>query len=234
MAGFQGSSTRRSIQEAIAAAIEAERRDMFTVLPAKVAGYDAAKQNGGMQPALKQTFGDKELTAPELQSVPVLHPRGGGFGMHFPMQAGDPVTLLFASRSRDTFQKDGQDISNAPGRMHDLSDAVAIPGGYPDDSPMTGVNGSDFFVGSNDGKKGTKVTPAGEVSLTGGPSGSGKVVVTPDGKVDMRGENGDSLLQIMRDFMTVFNAHLNGAATVDAGSVAAVNVLIGKLDGIKA
>ncbi|MEP9376213.1 Gp138 family membrane-puncturing spike protein [Aquabacter sp. CN5-332] len=234
MAGYQGSSTRRSLQEAIAAIIEAERRDMFTALPARVTAYDPGKQNGGMQPALKQTFGDQELTAPELQSVPLLHPRGGGFGIHFPMQAGDPVTLLFAGRSRDAFQSEGQSISNAPGRMHDLSDAVAIPGGYPDDAPMTGVNGTDFFAGSNDGKKGAKVTPGGKVSLTGGASGADKVIISAEGKIDLKGETGDSLLQIFRDFMVVFNAHLNGGAAVDSAYQAQVTALIAKLDGIKA
>lgn len=234
MAGFQGTSTRRDFVESLAAMIEAERRDMFTTLPGKIVSYDPASQTAAIQPALTMAFGDKTLQAPVLQGVPVKHPRGGGYGVHFPLKAGDPVELQFASRSRDPFQSDGGDINNAPGRMNSLSDATAYPGGYPDDRPMTGVDGSSFFSGSEDGKKGTKVGEDGTVSLVGGPSGSEKLMVTPDGKIDLKGESGVSLLQIIRDFLVTFRDHTNTGAPVDAPFVTAANELIAKLDGMKA
>lgn len=234
MAGYQGTATRRDFVESLSAAIEAERRDLYTTLPGTIVSYDPATQTAQVQPALKMRFGDRELQAPVLQSVPVKHPRGGGYGVHFPLKPGDPVELSFATRARDPFQAEGGAIDGAPGRMHSLSDATAYPGGYPDARPMQGVDGSTFFAGSDDGKRGTRVGEDGTVALVGGPSGSEKLTVTPDGRVDLKGESGDSLLQIIRDFLVVFRDHTNTGAPVDAPFRDAANVLIAKIDGMKA
>jgi|GEM_PF-3469230 len=233
MAGYQGTSTRNNGGEALAAVVESERRDMHTSLPGKAVSYDG--KTVSVTPALKQTFGDKELTAPTLQKVPVMQMQGGGFGVRVPIKNGDPMTLFFSSRSRDAFQKDGADISNAPGRMNDLSDGLAFPGGAPDsDTAFNDVPADQFHMGSTDGKRGMRASPDGNVSLKGGPSGSDKIVVTPDGKVDMKSENGESLMQLMKETLELIRDHLTKGVPMDAQYVEKAQKLIDRLGDMRA
>lgn len=234
MAGFQGTSTRKNGHEALSAAIEAERREINTVLDGTIVSYDRATQMATIQPKLKRKFGDKELTAPPLEKIKVVQAKGGGHGVHVDLAAGDPVTLHFRQRNTDTSQTDGGDAEGAPGRMNDLSDAVAIPGGGPDSAVQTNMPAGGAHFGSNDGKKGIQTRADGSSAIVGGPSGADKLVVSAAGKVDLKSESGDSLLQIIRDFLVAFRDHTNGGAPMAAPFIATANALIGKIDGMKA
>jgi hypothetical protein len=53
-------------------------------------------------------------------------PAGGGFGMHDDLKAGDPVVAHARMRNTDASQTDGSDADAAPGRMHHMSDSIAL------------------------------------------------------------------------------------------------------------
>ena len=233
MAGYQGTSTRRDDIEAFASGSEADRRDLITSVKGTVVAYDAASQTATVRPAYRQKIGGNWIDAPDLIGVPVHHPRGGGYAVHFPVKPGNAVTLTAMMRPLDGWQADGSAHDGAPGLMHDWSNMVAVPGGEPDTKPLPATVTNGYWGGSDDGKKGVSVEDGGKVALRGGPGGTDKLVITPAGKVDLKGENGDGLMAIIRDFLTIYRAHKNATQPMDAGDIAAADLLIARIDAIK-
>lgn len=233
MAGYQGTSTRNHPHEGLASATEAERREINTTLDGEVVSYNRATQRATIQPKLERKFGDKTLKAPALQEIKVAMPGGGGFGVHYDLQTGDPVVLHVRQRSTDGSQTEGGDADGAPGRMHDLSDAIAYPGGGPDANTMTNMPAGGAHFGSKDGKKGMQTRADGSTAIVGGPNGTDALQVKPTGQVDLKGPNGDSVLDVVRAALVLIRDHLNGGAATDSASQVAANQLIAKIDGIK-
>lgn len=233
MAGYQGTSTRKNGHEALAAAIEAERREINTTVDGEVVTYSRATQRAKVQPKIERKFGDKTLKAPALEEIKVAMPGGGGYGVHYDLKPGDPVVLHVRQRNTDTSQTDGGDADGSPGRMHDLSDAIAYPGGGEDGRVMTNMPEGGAHYGSDDGKKGMQTRADGSTAIVGGPNGTDALQVKPTGQVDLKGPNGDSVLDVLRDALILIRDHLNSGAPTDAASQAQANVLIAKLAAIK-
>lgn len=234
MAGYQGTSTRRNGHEALSAVIEAERREINTVLDGIIVTYDRDTQLATVQPKLTRKFGDKELTAPALEKIKVVQAKGGGHGVHVDLAPGDPVSLHFRQRSTDASQTDGTDANGAPGRMNDLSDAVAFPGGGDDAKTQTNMPAGGAHFGKNDGKAGLQTRADGSAAIVGGPNGTEKITVNPAGKIDIKGEDGDSLLQIIKDLATTFRDHTNATGAMDSPFVTAANAIIARINTMKA
>lgn len=232
MAGYQGNATRKDFMEFIAGSVEAGIREVNTTFDATIVSYDRTTQLATIQPKLKRKFGDKELTAPPLEKVRISMPAGGGFGVHYDMQPGDPVVGHARMRNTDTSQGDGSDANAAPGRMHDLSDSIAFPGGGADTVKMDNMPAGGAHFGSKDGKSGLQTRVGGSSAIVGGPSGSDKLTVSAAGKIDLKGENGDSLFQIIRDLAEVFRNHTNAGDPLDSPYVAAADAIIARLDAI--
>lgn len=231
MAGHQGTSTRKNPVEGLFAATEAERREINTTLDGVIVSYDRATQRATIRPKLERKFGDKTLQAPNLQEIKVVQQNGGGFGVHVDLKPGDPVTVHFRQRSVDKSQSDGSDTNGAPGRMHDLSDAIAYPGGGEDSKVMTNMPAGGAHFGAADGKKGMQSRADGTTALVGG-NGTDAVTVGPTGLIDMKGPNGDSLFQIIRYLATTFRNHTNAGDPLDSPYVAAADAIIARLDAI--
>jgi hypothetical protein len=232
MAGYQGTSTRRDPHEALAAMTEAARRGINTTLPGTIVSYDPARQKATVKPRLKQKFGDTTLDAPDLLEVPVQFPRAGGFILHKPPAAGDEVTLHFAQRSLEPPVDSGEASDGYPARMHDMSDAVAVPAAHSKAKELPNLPADKLHLGSEDGKKGMQVGKDGKVALVGGPDGGEKIVVDQaTGKVDMKA-NGESLSAILRDFVTVFRDHLHATVPMDSPYIATANALLARLNSM--
>jgi hypothetical protein len=233
MAGYQGTSTRRDDIEAFASGSESDRRDLVTSVKGVIVTYDAASQTATVKPAYRQKIGGKMMDAPDLIKVPVQHPRGGGYAIHMPVKPGNAVTLTAMMRPLDGWQADGSAHDGAPGLMHDWSNMVAVPGGEPDTKPLPAAVTGGYWGGSEDGKKGVSVEDGGKVALRGGPGGTDKLVITPTGKVDLKGENGDGLMAIIRDLATIYRDHVNATQPMDAPDILAANAIIARIDAIK-
>lgn len=233
MAGHQGTSTRKNPVEGLFAATEAERREINTTLDGVIVSYDRATQRGTIQPKLERKFGDKTLKAPPLQEIKIVQQNGGGFGVHVDLKPGDPVTVHIRQRSVDKSQTDGSDTNGAPGRMHDLSDAIAYPGGGEDSKVMTNMPAGGAHFGAADGKKGLQTRADGSTAIVGGADGSDKLTVTPAGKVDLTA-GGESLMQILVDVVTLLRDHTNGGAPMSAPNIAAANAILARIGNIKA
>lgn len=116
---------------------EALRHSIHVSMPGRVEKYDSATQKADVKPLVNSLIatreGDELLEEfSVIPSVPVLFLRGGGFFVSVPIAKGDLVTLLFSDRSIDKYLA-GRGALTDPDdfRTHALTDAAAIPGGYP-------------------------------------------------------------------------------------------------------
>lgn len=127
-----------SVEDALRGALEGWQSNLWTALPAVVLSFSPALMTVDVQPTVMAkikrpdgTFYD--LALPELQSVPVIFPGGGGYTLTFPIAAGDECLCVIASRCIDMWWYYGlapntfAQPQNDP-RMHNLSDAFALVG----------------------------------------------------------------------------------------------------------
>lgn len=113
---------------------DARLAQVWTALPGIVKGVDLSRQTLSVQPAIQGTLtsqkGQKSektnVNLPLLVDVPIVWPRAGGFACTLPVQAGDEVLVVFASRCIDSWWQSGGVGAQAELRMHDLSDGFAI------------------------------------------------------------------------------------------------------------
>lgn len=147
-----------TLAEVIRRGMDARIADIHVALPGRVESYDVATQKANVQPLLKRVIasedGEEVLRMPVINDVPVIFPRGGGFFLSFPIQAGDHVLLIMNERSIDKWVvNDGGEVNPDDLRMHDLSDAVAYPGFYPFTKSVDDAHASNLVIGKDGGKQ---------------------------------------------------------------------------------
>lgn len=129
-------------------------RDVRVAIPATVQRYDASKQVIDAAPQIKDLYEAADgtmqpLELPVVCNVKVLFPRAGGFSIVLPISVGDPVQLLINDRSIDAWQSNGGLQSPSDARRHDLSDAVAVLGMFPDNAALSDVDTSVITIGKD-------------------------------------------------------------------------------------
>jgi hypothetical protein len=144
-------------QEVLRVAIEYSLSDLHTALPGRIETYDPATQKANVKPLIKRlvaTQSGEELIEelPIIPQVPVVFPRTTAFHITFPVEAGDHVLLVFNERSIDNFVAgDGEDTDPDEFRMHDLTDAVALLGFYPDSKAIAEPSADSLVLGHAEG-----------------------------------------------------------------------------------
>ena len=157
-------SSTPSLEKVIQRAIDASIADVHTAIPGIVVEYDAATQKAKIQPAIKRKYLDGGLVSlPQLTNVPVVMPRAGKAIVHLLVKKDDVVLVVFSERSVDKWLSQGGVVDPLDARRHDLSDAFAIPGGYPFSDPAT-VSDPDALTVRNDQAE-MKVLAGGKFSL---------------------------------------------------------------------
>ena len=156
---------RPTMAKVIQTAIEARLCNMHTCLPGIVTAYDSETQKATVQPEIRRQYinGDT-VDLPAIQDVPIVWPRGGGAVLHFPLAVGDQVLLVFSERSVDEWKEEGGQVLPEEFRKFDLSDAFAIPGGYPFNNPSE-VDGKNVQL--KYGNAELKMTQGGKFNLKG-------------------------------------------------------------------
>ncbi len=150
------------------------QQKVWTALPGVVQKYDATTQQADVKPSVVGFFqcidGEEPHELPVIAGVPVVHPSGGGFFASFPLQAGDPVLLVFAAREIDTWKTSGPGVVRAAdNRMHHLTDAFAMPGGRPPTAPLKEASAEDLVIGKEGGAT-VRVKVDGTVAIKPGGS----------------------------------------------------------------
>ena len=139
--------------------------------PATVVSYDRGSQTITAQLLFQNKYLDGSFDAPPIISrVPVVFPRAGNAFISFPLKQGDHVVLVFSDRSIEKWQPSGASNYPEDTRQHDLTDAFAIPGGYPESKPSQIANGDDLIVSNALGQGGTEARfkPNGHVQILNG------------------------------------------------------------------
>ena len=164
-----------TLAQVIRDAIEARLLDVHTAMPATIVSYDAAKQKASVQPVLQKKYASgKVVTLPVITNVPVVMPRANKAFISLPLKAGDHVLLIFSERSIDRWaQKGGVTDPNDP-RKFSLSDAFAIPGGYPFSDVVAG-SATDLII-END---------------------NAQIQLKPSGKFKVNKKGGDELFDLL-------------------------------------
>jgi len=138
-------------QTATGAQIKSALLDVHTALPGIIISFDPDTRTATVQPAIQRVFlspesGEQAPTnLPPCVDVPVYFPSGGGFELTFPVAAGDHCLLIFAERCIDSWFVAGQPAPPDDYRQHDLSDAFALVGVWPQGArPAVWMGGAEL------------------------------------------------------------------------------------------
>ena len=150
--------------EATAAAQRDLQKRIRTVVPGTVVAYEPTTRRATIQPGPSLVTGGREgRPLPPLPAVPVAFPGGGGIGLSWGLRPGDRVTLYVFDRSIDRWLRGEVTYVPNSGRMHSLSDAMAVP-----EAPVPSPGeATDFVLTTDVGGEALRVTPLGAVSLAG-------------------------------------------------------------------
>lgn len=157
--------TERSptLAEVIQNFIDANAIEWRTSIPGIIESFDRNTSTCQVRIPILSSFIDDdgesvEETIPPIENVPVSYPGGsaGGFKLTFtwPLEKGDPVTVMFADRSIDKFMdSDGEDVDPVDLRRFDLSDAYVVPLMFGPHSkrPDQPVDEDGFVIGLDNG-----------------------------------------------------------------------------------
>lgn len=154
-------------------------RRLRVALPGRVLSYAAATQSATIEIQLEMPLpkidarGEERAGEydheefPRLHGVPLGHPRGGGFFVHFPLQAGDFVWVMFSDQSLDEFLRTGIVSKPQDVRTHDLF-PYALPVSDPSQGgQLSSPSSTDLTIGREGGSE-IRIKPNDEVHVAGG------------------------------------------------------------------
>ena len=91
---------------------------------------------------LTNAYQATQVNYPTVIDCPVLFLGGGPACLTFPKAQGDQCLLLFNDRDMDNWFSGSATGPVASGRLHSFSDAIAVVGLYPKDSPIASFDTS--------------------------------------------------------------------------------------------
>jgi len=138
--------------EAIKTAIQNFISDVNVCLPGKIIKIqDAKKRKISVQPEIKRVYLDNtELEPPIIENVPLKYTGSSKAILHYPIEIGDKVILIFSQRSLDNWLSDDKLTTPGNRRMFNITDAIAIPGiqSFKEDHPLI-ENDNEFVLRSS-------------------------------------------------------------------------------------
>jgi len=165
-----------NMAELLQRALESERLETHSSLPGIVRSYDASTQTAEIELALTRPIPapdeteeeDTFETLPVLPSVPVAWPRAGGFYVHWPLEAGDSVGVVFSELDMNSWRNTGDVSDPVVSLRHALSGAWAVPGLYPRTNPNPDADGGEGRIGREGGPRiEFKASPTDEIHVGG-------------------------------------------------------------------
>lgn len=167
-------------EEGIRAALDGHQAGIWTNLPGIILSFDPVKVTAQVQPTIQGALSLPDGTTqyvdlPVIPDVPVRFPGGGGFVLTWPLVPGDECQIHLQARNMDSWWQQGGVQRPLDTRMHDLSDAICVPGpmSQPKASALAGgVSTAGAQLRSLDGNlsltfAGTTATLKGDLHVTG-------------------------------------------------------------------
>lgn len=130
--------------------------ELHTMMPGEVKAYDATRQVASVLPLLRARERDEEGTLrtyqrPMVVEVPIVWPGGGGHRSTHPLREGDTVAVFFSESALERWLGSGDDVDPGEDRRHHISDAIAVPGLYPNSRAWSSVPADASTFGSDTG-----------------------------------------------------------------------------------
>lgn len=191
MAGHPSQTLRGDLAEVIAQRMEAERQTLWTSLPGEVVSVSGDGRTATIRPLYRPRFNGEPVDMPELVDVPIQWPRGGGMVMRFPLKAGDQGEIRVQARNMDEWYGRGSAEPAATARMHDLSDSTFQPGLSSSQAPAGPYDPDNFELGSADGSFRMKMSPDGKFEMTGA---EGDIIALLEELCDLLAQDGLNIL----------------------------------------
>lgn len=124
-----------AFQELMEASFDYQTNNMYTALPGIIVTVrDSFNQlSVDVQPTVSIKNKDGTMKdRPVVMNVPVQMPSSSTAALTFPVNVGDPVLLVYAMRSMDTWKRgEGRTVLPNDNRKFDKRDCIAIPGIWP-------------------------------------------------------------------------------------------------------
>jgi hypothetical protein len=124
-----------SLQEVLESHFDYMTSNMFTAITGVVVSVENAGENRlNVQPSINMVSRDMlEITERSpILNVPMFQAQTKQGGLSIPIQAGDPVLLVFTMRGLDAWkQSNGYPTTPTDRRKFDNRDCIAIPGVFP-------------------------------------------------------------------------------------------------------
>jgi hypothetical protein len=171
-------------QEGIQSALDGRQQQMWTAIPGIVAGRNG--NNVSVNPSIQARLVNQKgvfsnVNLPQLINVPLVMPGGGGFGITFPVNPGDEVLVVFASRCIDGWWQNGGIQPQVEVRMHDLSDGFAFPAPMSNPKALGGISNDSAQIRNANGGAFIELGPSGAVNVHTG----GNVTINAAGEVNI-------------------------------------------------
>lgn len=154
------------LEQIINSAIRSQLMDFKVCLPVRVEKYNKDRQEVDVQPLLKKQYrlNDKVVSLPIIPSVPVnfTSSNGGKTYIVVPIKVGDLGYVVVCDRSIDKWLSgSGQEVLPEDVRIHNLTDAIFVPGLRPFQNPLTIDNENDLFIVNDQFK--IQIDPTGKI-----------------------------------------------------------------------
>lgn len=171
MVGYLGKTTNGD-GDVNGARATAEREAQWGEMPGRIVSFDPKTQTATVQPLYKPKFNGLPTKMPELQEVPLRQALMGGAGITQPIKPGQNVTLRPQMRSMDNYHTDGDGAAN-DARSFSLSDMEAhTTGGESAKDPIKNYDNENVHIRADaEGTKGVKISPEGKLEIQG-PEGN--------------------------------------------------------------
>lgn len=175
-----------SKDQADARLVQSIMSNLRVAIPGIIQSFDPEAVTAVIQIAIKgmerdASGSEASVNLPLLVDVPVIFPRGGGCTLTFPVKEGDDCLVIFADRCIDFWWQNGGVQEPVDGRMHDLSDAFAIPGPQSQANKISGISTTATQLRTDDGEAFIELSIGGAVTIT-------SPQVTINGPLQVNGE----------------------------------------------
>jgi hypothetical protein len=152
-------------------ALAGHQTTIWTALPAIVSKFTPGQMTCEVQPTIQaqltDQYGAKTWKAlPLLLDCPVMFPSAGGFALTFPINQGDEVLVIIASRCIDAWWQKGGVQQQSELRMHDLSDGFVIPGPRSLPNVLPNLSLTDVQLRNNAGTSFFSINASGALTAT--------------------------------------------------------------------
>ncbi|MCK5610312.1 hypothetical protein KAR91_51040 [Candidatus Pacearchaeota archaeon] len=247
-------------EDVIREAIISNIMDLRVAMPVRVEKYNKDRQEVDVQPLIKKKYrlNDEIASLPIIPSVPVNFQSSdnGNAYIALPIKVGDLGYVIVCDRSIDKWLSgEGQEVLPEDIRIHNMTDAIFVPGLRPFQNALSGVSDDNIIIVNNDSK--TTLKPNGDIDLEGGDSkismqksgeigidgGSLKIVIDPSGKISITGATQELITVLSGLIQNIINLQVDvtnvqtGSSTIVASLNAASAVLLtadkAKLDTLK-